>query len=194
LCGREQDRLQLMRISLGGQNAMSLTSKKRQVFLSHSGRDAHRALELAAKLEKQLAELGYPVEVFNTSEPEHRYKALHELLTAGEDWRSRAEQYEEELRRYLRQNLQESSAFVALVTPQSVRAASKVIEFEIEAARSAAVKNQRAFFFPCVADGARVQDLPPGAREFQGVDLNGEGGLTRLAEAVCRALSEDLDR
>src|SRR5438132_69034 len=121
---------------LGGPNAMNLTSKKRQVFLSHSGHDAHRATELAATLERRLADLGDQVEVFNTSEPEHRYSDLRELLTVGQDWGARAERHEDELRAYLTQNMDESSAFLSLVTPNSLRAASKVIEFEIETARS----------------------------------------------------------
>ena len=172
---------------------MNLTSKKRQVFLSHSGRDAHRATELAATLEQRLAELGDQIEVFNTSEPEHRYKDLRELLTAGQDWWARAEMYEDELRAYLTEKLEESSAFLSLVTPNSLTAASKVIEFEIETARSVAMREQMAFFFPCVTAGASLRDLPPGAMEFQGVDLDAEEGLTRLADAVHRALSKNAD-
>ncbi len=172
---------------------MNLISKKRQAFLSHSGRDARRSTELAATLEQRLADLGDPIEVFNTSEPEHRYKDLQELLTAGQDWRARAEQYEDELRTYLTQNMEESSAFLSLVTPNSLRAASKVIEFEIETARSMAMKKQIPFFFPCVADGASLRDLPPNAMEFQGVELDKEEGLTQLVKAVHRALSKDVD-
>jgi hypothetical protein len=166
---------------------MNLTSKKRQVFLSHSSLDGHRAIELAATLERRLADLGDQVEVFNTSEPEHRYKDL--LLRAGHDWRAHIERYEDELRTYLTQNMEESSAFLSLVTPNSLRAASKVIEFEIETARSMAMRNQAPFFFPCVTGGASLRDLPPGAREFQGVELDAGEGLTRLVEAVHRALS-----
>ena len=154
---------------------MNLTSKKHQVFLSHSGHDANRATELAATLERRLADLGDQVEVFNTSEPDHRYKDLRELLTAGENWRARAERYEDELRAYLTENMEESSAFLSLVTPNSLRATSKVIEFEMETARSMAMRN-RAFFFPCVADGASLRDLPSAAREFQGVELDAEEG------------------
>jgi hypothetical protein len=138
-----------------------------------------------------LRELGYEVEVFNTSEPEYRYKDLSELLSAGEDWRARAERYEEELRAYLVKNLEESAAFLALVTRKSLAAGSKVIEFEIEAARSVAFKRGKLFFFPCVADGAALQELPARAMEFQGVDLGGSEGLGKLAEALSRALSED---
>jgi hypothetical protein len=177
----------------GEANAMSLTSKKRLVFLSHSGRDAGRATEIAATLEQRLAERGLQVEVFNTSEPEHRYEDLRELLLAGQDWRARAEQYDDELRRYLIQNMKESAAFLSLVTPNSLEAASRVIEFELQTARSMAIGKETPFFFPCVADGASLGHLPPAAMEFEGVDLDAEEGLTRLVEEVHRALSEHVD-
>jgi hypothetical protein len=177
---------------------MNVTSKKREVFLSHSGLDAHRATELAATLKRRLADLGDQVDVFNTSEPTYRYKDLRDLLTPGEDWRARAEQYEKELRTYLEKKMQDSVAFLSLCTPNSLRAASKVIEFEIETARSIAVRHRgagqkRPFFFPCVADGASLTDLPRGAQEFQGVELDGEEGLTELVHALHRALSRNVE-
>ena len=144
---------------------MNLTSKNRQVFLSHSGVDEYRATEFAATLERRLADLGDQVEVFNTSEPEHRYKDL--LLTAGQDWRAHTERYEDELRTYLTQNMEKSSAFLSLVTPNSLRAASKVIEFEIETAHSMAMRNQAPFFFPCVTGGASLRNLPPARGSFR---------------------------
>ena len=164
-------------------------SQKHQVFLSHSGRDADRATQFAATLEKELIGLGHDVEVFNTSEPEHRYTGLQKLLNAGEDWRARAQEYEEELRSYLRGHLEKSSAFLALVTPKSLAAASRVIEFEIDTAKAAANEQSSLFFFPCVADGARLGALPEGAREFQGIELDAEHGLERLLKALDRALS-----
>jgi hypothetical protein len=160
-----------------------------QMFLSHSGHDADRATQFAATLEKELARLGYDVQIFNTSEPEHRYQSLQELLNVGEDWRLRAQEYEQDLRSYLRRNLEESAAFLMLVTPNSLAAASGVIEFEIATARAAAKAQSRAFFFPCVAAGATLRDLPDGAEEFEGVELDAQHGLARLLEALDRRFS-----
>lgn len=170
---------------------MNLTPNKRQVFLSHSGLDAQWATKLAAALEQRLTELGHDIEVFNTSEPEHRYKDLQKMLAAGEDWRAQAEQYEEELRVYLSQNLERSSAFILLVTFNSLMAESNVIQFEINTARSAAMRTQKLFFFPCVSGGVSLRDLPLGAMEFQGIELDSKEGLARLIEAVQRALIEE---
>jgi len=157
------------------------------MFLSHSGRDKDRATKLAATLELKLAELGHRVEVFNTSEPEHRYKEL--VLSAGDDWRGRSERYDDELREYLRKNLESSTAFLSLVTPNSREAGSKVIEFEMDVAGSLARKGQRPFFFPCLSAGASFGDLPANAHEFQGVDLDDDAGMMRLMEGLQRALS-----
>jgi hypothetical protein len=164
-------------------------SPTQQIFLSHSGHDAARATQFAATLEQELARLGHRVQVFNTSEPEHRYQSLQELLNIGEDWRWRAQQYEQDLRSYLRRNLEESAAFLVLVTPKSLAAASSVIEFEIEAAKAAAKEQSSVFFFPCVADGATLRDLPDGAQEFQGIALDAKHGLARLVEALDRRFS-----
>ena len=164
-------------------------SPRQQIFLSHSGHDADRATQFAATIEKELARLGHDVEVFNTSEPEHRYKNLQELLNVAEDWQLRAQEYEEDLRSYLRRNLEQSLAFLVLVTPNSLAAASRVIEFEIDTAKAAAKEQSRLFFFPCVAHGTTLRDLPEGAEEFQGIELDAERGLECLLEALDRRLS-----
>lgn len=106
---------------------------KRQIFLSHSGQDAERATALAAELERELALYGMEVEVFNTSEPEHRFQESY-----GTD--------QSELRAYLQEHLSASKAFLALVTPQSLAAGSEVIEFEMEVARDAARHNDAGAF------------------------------------------------
>jgi hypothetical protein len=160
-----------------------------QIFLIYSGHDADRATQFAATLEQELARLGHDVQVFNTSEPEHRYKDLQDLLHVGEDWRLRVQRYEEDLRSYLRKNLEESAAFLVLVTPKSLAAASRVIEFEINTARAAAKEQSRASFFPCVAGGATLRDLPEGAEDFQGIELDAQHGLARLLEALDRRFS-----
>jgi hypothetical protein len=171
---------------------MNLLFKRYEVFLSHSGRDRDRATKLAATLELKLAELGYRVEVFNTSEPEHRYKELKEVLSAGDDWLARSKEYEEKLRAYLSKHLKASTAFLSLVTPNSLAAGSKVVEFEMEVAGSMAREHQGPFFFPCVSDGASLRDLPRNAMRFQGLELDQEDGMIRLVDAVQRALSKDV--
>jgi hypothetical protein len=167
---------------------MCSSSAIRTVFLSHSGLDAARATALATRLERELASRRFHVEVFNTSESEHRCKDLRYLLESGEDWRTRAGRYEEELRAYLAKNMSDAAAFVSLVTPTSLIAASKVIEFELDTAHEIARMRQTPFFFPCVADGATLRELPRRAIEFQGVELDGESGMARLVEAIARAL------
>jgi hypothetical protein len=161
-----------------------------EIFLSHSGRDAQRANRLSSSLEQRLAQLGHHVDVFNTSEAEYRYEELQKLLIAGEDWRPRAEKYEAELRSYLREHLTNSVAFLALVTPKSLAAKSRVIDFEMETASQLARERRVAFFVPCVAARAQLKDLPPAAQQFQGVDLNGRDGVARLAAALRRVLTQ----
>jgi hypothetical protein len=43
-----------------------------------------------------------------------------------------------------------------------------------------------------VTDGASLRDLPPAAREFQGIELDAEKGLTRL-DAVHLVSAKDVD-
>lgn len=100
--------------------------KRRQarprVFLSHSGFDADYAITLATTLKQRLSDLGYDIEVFNTSEPEYRFKDLRAAIMAGDDFRAVAEQYDRELRAYLERKLKESTLFLALVTANSLAA------------------------------------------------------------------------
>jgi hypothetical protein len=135
-------------------------------------------------LEERLGELGYQIMVFNTSTVEDRFKELKSVLTSGGNWREQAEQYEEELRHYIEQNLIDSTAYILLVTPTSLRANSRWIRFEIDTARSKAMSERRPFFFPIVADGAALADLPSGAREFQGLDLGAPKWTETLMAAI----------
>ena len=168
---------------------MSFTSKKK-VFLSHSGLDAREATELATGLEQALAQLGWQVEVFNTSEPEHRYATLESLVSAGHQLQPRAAQYEIDLRTYLSDNLHDSAAFVLLVTPRSLAAASKVIEYEIDMAHEMITQSHKVFFFPCVSDVARLFQLPQKAGNFQNVTLDEPDGLMQLAKGIRRGLED----
>jgi len=172
-----------------GSGQMS-SSRKLKVFLSHSGRDADRSLVLQRDLEQRFNELAYDIKVFNTSTVEDRFKELESILTAGGVWREQAAQYEAELRRYIEENLVDSSAYLLLVTPVSLAANSRWIRFEIDTARSKAMTGQKAFFFPCVADGASLGELPEGASEFQGLELDGPGWLDLLTREISREISQ----
>jgi hypothetical protein len=127
---------------------------------------------------------------FNTSEPEHRFYDLKEVLRSGENWAQRAQQYDEELRRYITQNLLSSEAYVLLVTGRSLTANSSWVKLEIETARSEALNHLQFFFFPCVADGASLGDLPEGAFEFQGIELEQTEGVAKLARTIVDGFSQ----
>jgi len=164
---------------------------EKQIFLSHSGLDRDLALDVAARLTQRLAECGYQVRVFNTSAPEHRYQELQEMLSAGEAWASRAKQYEDELRDYLRAQLEQSLAFVSLITRRSHSAGSDYITFEMDTAHTLARDGAHAgagFFFPLLAGDADYQDLgDTKAETFQAVKLEGRG-FDDLVEALCASL------
>jgi hypothetical protein len=160
---------------------MSFTNKLK-IFLSHSGLDADRSLALQREIGVRFKKLGYGVKVFNTSTVEDRFKELE--LTSGGDWREQNAQYETELRHYIQQNLVASTAYLLLVTPASLEAKSRWIRFEIDAARSKAASRKRPFFFPCVADGAALAELPEGAYEFQGIELETPEWLEKLTQAI----------
>jgi hypothetical protein len=162
---------------------MSFTNQLK-IFLSHSGLDSDRSLTLQTELEGRFKMLGYRVKIFNTSTVEDRFKELESVLTTGGGWREQTEQYETELRHYIEQNLVDSVAYLLLVTPASLSANSRWIRFEIDTARSKVTSGKRPFFFPCVADGAALAELPEGAREFQGIELETPKWLEDLTEAI----------
>ncbi len=163
------------------------------IFLSHSGLDHALATRLAQDVEREVALLtGRPsVEVFNTSEPEHRFRA--EPPEAGPAGSEQVAQYEERLREYLRTNLLNADVYLLLVTPRSLRANSKWIAFEMATADG--VGSSRDFFFPCAARGASLDQLPGAARRYQGVDLGPHPflgprpGFHELTRAICLSLS-----
>jgi len=153
------------------------------VFLSHSGLDHKLANDLAQRLELGLNVRGLSVRVFNTSEPENRFKDIREVIEVGANFAVETEKYEAELRAYLKGNLLSSAAYVLLVTKQSLRKNSGWIEFEMELARAPA-KKKCQFFFPCAADGATLSQLPRVASYFQGIQLDAHDGFRKLSGAV----------
>ena len=166
---------------------MSLTNNRRlKIFLSHSGLDSDRSISLQRVLEKRFKRLGYRIKVFNTSTVEDRFQKLESVLTAGDEWIEKTKQYEDELRKYIQQNLVDSTAYFLLVTPKSLAANSRWIRFEIDTARSKAMSEQKSFFFPCVAGGARLAELPEGAMEFQGLELEAPMWLEKFVAVIGR--------
>jgi len=59
---------------------------------------------------------------------------------------------------------------------------------EIRTGLGLARGRRRPFFFPCVALGARIDDLPSDEAQLAAVDLATLGGQTRLVEGLCMAL------
>ena len=155
---------------------------RKKIFLSHAGQDAKFALRLGRQIESQWAfQVGDNVDVFCTSKAEHRFKGLGQ----GSDWQKEYPRWEEDLRQYLRQHLVGSDAYILLVTRQSIQKNSGWVAFEIDVASEQAVERQR-FFFPCVAEGATLSDLPDKARMFQGIELASQDAVSELVELSAR--------
>ena len=147
-----------------------------QIFLSHAGEDADLAKRIVARLERDVLTNYGPVRLFNTSAPENRFRDFEDYVAAGEEFRP--EEWEEELRAYLKQHIHSSAAYVLLVTPQSLSKRSKWIEFEIDTAYDEQ-QDGRIGFVPCAANGASLADLPAKAEAFQGVNLSEAQGFQR---------------
>ncbi len=163
-----------------------------QIFLSHAGEDHKEAKKLAKRLEKALRTKGHNnIEVFNTSETEHRFKDLHEILKSGDLFRQKAYEWSRELRKYLKKNILYSKAYLLLVTRNSAQKKSEWIKFEIEVAKK--VSGKRDFFFPCIIGGADFSDLPRDVRYFQAVDLRRGDGFEELVYALAQAFANGVD-
>jgi hypothetical protein len=167
-----------------------------QVFLSHAGEDHALSISLADQLRTHCADLGHAVDVFNTSEPEYRFRELEERIRVGEPGDEAIVKWEEDLRDYLRTNIESSRAYVLLVTPKSLAKNSRWISFEMQVAREIAVRLQAArefagrltlYFFPCTV-GASLHELPGEAIYFQGVELDKPNGFFRLTEGLNRVI------
>ena len=92
---------------------------------------------------------GYDVEIFSTSESEFRFTDLAEALRAGDDWQQSSQQHSSELREYLSRAITDSSAYLLLLTTNSVRKSGPWIRFEIHAATRLARERQIPFV-PCL--------------------------------------------
>ena len=155
-----------------------------KLFLSHSGLDATLSISVQTSLEGHFSALRHHITVFNTSTPHDRFQTLESYTAPGTLWSREVIAYENELRQYLRQSLNDSSAYLLLVTPRSLAANSNWVRFEIDTARSIALHGKKSFFFPCVGGGTSLRQLPAGAEEFQGLDLHDPTWLERLASTI----------
>jgi hypothetical protein len=89
---------------------MSFT-KQFKIFVSHSGIDSDPSLTLQRELEREFRRHGHDVKVFNTSTVEDRFNS-----------RGTGIDYAEKLRRYIERHIDDSSAYLLLVTPASLAA------------------------------------------------------------------------
>jgi hypothetical protein len=161
-----------------------MSTEQLKLFLSHSGLDSSLSLELQSDLERAFQIRGFSPRIFNTSTPEDRFEDLRSILTAGATWRQEYEKYKKRLEKYLEENLRTSDGYLLLVTPQSLKARSEWIQFEIDLARSKAMRERQSFFFPCVAAGAKLTELPREADEFQGLDVSSPRWLDRFIRVI----------
>jgi hypothetical protein len=151
-----------------------------QVFLSHAGEDADLALRLASRIRDDLSAAGCTARVFNTSSPEDRFRDFVDVVAAGERWDPAP--WEEDLREYLKGEIDRSVAYLLLVTPTSLSKSSRWIQFEIDTACDAQSRAD-TLFIPCVAEGAHLSALPPQASRFQGIDLSDAQGWSASSRA-----------
>jgi hypothetical protein len=180
---------------------MTALARKR-IFLSHAGEDAGYVFQLVEQIKDEWNRRvpDCELEVFCTSDFEHRFKDFQQYerpaprrkskgprwpprKLEGADLHAERQRYEDELRQYLRQNLIDSTSYVLLVTPRSIQKNSAWIAFEIDVASEQAEERRRVFF-PCVAEGATLSDLPDKARMFQGIELPSQDAMRQLVGLV----------
>jgi hypothetical protein len=161
--------------------------KKLSIFLSHAGEDQLIAIDLANKIKSALLGQGYKVDVFNTSEPEHRFKDLKDVLLPGDLWEPKIKRYDTELAAYLQKHLALSFAYLLLVTRNSLIKNSEWIEMEMSVAKEEA-ERKKLYFIPCVTEGAELSQLPKQAETFLGLDISAEDGIDPLTTILIKTL------
>lgn len=170
------------------ENLATTMDRKDQIFLSHAGEDSTFSRQLALEIGETLAKSGSKVNVFNTSDPEHRFRDFLDIVSAGERWDS--SEWEEELRGYLRSNIQDSAAYLLLVTPISLQKNSQWIQFEIDTAADI-FRTQGIHFIPCACGDHCLRLLPEKARIFQGIDISNQNGISMLCGVLNKILTHD---
>ena len=116
--------------------------EKPLVFLSHSHRDGKLATSLARAIERAFDNT---VEVFNTSEPEHRLEDFDPA--PGSLWSEEWTEYEAQTKDQLAAIIERARAYVLLVTARSLRENSEWVRYEMTVADSVQVEG-RCFFLP----------------------------------------------
>jgi hypothetical protein len=168
-----------------------MSPTKWDVFLSHAGEDHQEADRLVAWINQQVRGTPGELRVFNTSSPENRF---HEFQADVGGRTHEYALYRDELKSYIADNMIASRVYLLLATPWSIAKRSEWITFEIETALHLRERGG-LIFVPCVANGARVRDLPENAFAFVGADLSFAGGLNwlrdQLLSVVGRARDED---
>jgi hypothetical protein len=145
---------------------------KKQVFLSHSGKDRDKANEFTSRLRELLAQRGLiNIRVFNTSEPEHRFADISHDQVSCQDI---IKQRRDDLATYLRSNILDSVMYLLFITKNSMNLLTEWIRFEVEIAYE--ISQERFFFFPIVAEYVESDDWVQEARKFQAVFLLDEYG------------------
>ena len=157
-----------------------------KLFLSHSGLDATLSISMKTSIEGHFSALGHHITVFNTSTPCDRFKTLPSYLDPGTLRTPDATRYENELEQYLLENVSDASAYLLLVTPESLAANSHWVRLEIDWALYRATHDPRYPFFPCLAGGVSVKQLPDGAQEFTELRLDDSTWLENLAHSLLR--------
>jgi hypothetical protein len=167
-----------------------MSTIKWDIFLSHAGEDHERAAELTAWINAEIRHTEKELRIFNTSECENRFREPD--LAIGANWTETYRRYNEELRRYLAENMAASRVYLLMVTPRSLQKRSGWVSFEIQTAQDLLhARSERSFtFFPCVTDGAKLFQLPPGAINFQGIDAATKDGLAMLRYQLLKRVSE----
>jgi hypothetical protein len=161
--------------------------EKLSIFLSHAGEDHLVATDLARKIKTSLFKHGYNVEVFNTSEPEHRFKDIRDVLLPGDLWEPKIKRYDVELTDYLQQHLKGSFAYLLLVTRESLMKNSKWIEMEMSVAKEEA-ERQELYFIPCVTEVTELYEIPEKAMTFQGINVSSDEGINQLTGVLKHAI------
>lgn len=184
------------------------------IFLSHSGRDAPRANELAARLTTMLAEGGVVAKVFCTSKPEDRFDEPIASVKRDDEPKKRREkraarsakraetrngndQYRTDLIAYLSAHMLESSAFLSLITTPGF-ATSEYIRLELETAVQLGSerrgKDLVPFYYPLTtADTDGHFGGFPGldeSAEFQALNVDDAPSLLKLVDVLCMRLAD----
>jgi hypothetical protein len=162
-----------------------INKRKKIIFLSHSGNDKKIALKISEQMKFILNPTSSLVfDIFNTSQTQYRFKEFEKIVSLGGNIKEENIKWENELRLYLEKNLLYSDIYLLLVTKRSLIENSEWILFEMKTAEKEAKKRGKAFFIPCLYNGASFDELPEIANKFQAADINSEIGLFKLVKVL----------